>query len=242
MQCLRVMLHELVLLAIAHGTSPAPPTTAGIVDRMLRADAERHSALAGYTGMRRYHFDNKRVNKLADMTVHVTCDATGAKTFEVVDESGSSVVRNRILRKMLEAEEESSKNAERNETRITPDNYDFKLIGAEVLEGRESYVLEITPKNPSKFSIRGRIWVDSKDFAITRVEGQPAKNPSFWIRSVHVVQRYGRVGQFWFPVMNQSEAEARIFGATSVSIEYFDYVPSVHDAQARAVAVKERGQ
>ena len=80
---------------------------------------------------------------------------------------------------------------------------------------------------------------DSDDFAITRVEGEPAKNPSFWVRNVHVVQRYGRVDRFWLPVMNESKAEARLFGSTDVSIEYFDYVPSVREAQAHAGGTQE---
>ena len=90
-----------------------------------------------------------------------------------------------------------------------------------------------TAKQKSKFTIRGRIWVDAGDFAIVRVEGQPAKNPSFWVHSVHVVQTYGRTGRFWLPVLNESKAEARIFGPTDVSIEYFDYVPAVREAEVR---------
>jgi len=78
--------------------------------------------------------------------------------------------------------------------------------------------------------IRGRIWVDAVDFAITRLEGSPAKNPSIWIRSVYVVHRYDRIGKFWLPVTNKSRAEARIFGTNDVGIEYFDYlINGLHD-------------
>ncbi len=229
-----MLLPGLVLLAFAHGGSPAHLTTSEIVDRMLQADRDRTSALASYTGMRRYHFENKRVNKRAEMTVRMKCDPAGVKTFEVIDESGAGIIRNRVLRKMIEAEAEASQKGEREQTRIIPANYDFNLVGTEVSGDKSSYVLEVNPKTKNKFLIRGRIWVDSDDFAITRVEGQPAKNPSFWVRNVHVVQRYGRVGRFWLPVLNESKAEARIFGSTDVSIEYFDYAPTVREAQAHA--------
>ena len=66
-----------------------------------------------------------------------------------------------------------------------PQNYDFRLLGTDETEGRPSYVLEISPKTKNQFMIRGRTWVDAVAFAITRLEGSPAKNPSFWIRSVH---------------------------------------------------------
>ncbi len=226
-------LNGLILLAAMQGAAPPPLTAAEIVDRMVRADNERLAALSGYTGTRRYRFENKRFNKHAEMTVQVTCDSRGAKIFQVISETGSGVVRNRILRKMIDAEQEASQKGERQQTRIIPANYDFRLLGTEPLVGHISYVLEITPKTQNKFLIRGRIWVDAQDFAITRIEGKPAKNPSFWITSVQVAHRYQRVGPFWLPMRNESRAQARIFGRTDVDIEYSDYVTTVRNEQAR---------
>jgi hypothetical protein len=59
-----------------------------------------------------------------------------------------------------------------------------------------------------------------------RAEGKPAKNPSFWTRSVHFVQRYRKAGPFWYPFLTESVTEARIFGRTEVTIRYFDYMPN----------------
>lgn len=227
------MLHMLIVLAMIEGASPPPLTAPEIVARMVRAENERLAALSGYTGTRRYRFENKRFNKRAEMTIRMARDSAGVKTLEVVAESGSGFVRNRIIRKMIDAEEEASRKTENEHTRIIPANYDFRLIGTDILDGRGNYVLEISPKTQNKYLIRGRIWVDADDFAIARIEGRPVKNPSFWVRSVQVVQQYERHGRFWLPVMNQSRAQARIFGATEVVIEYFDYATNVRDAQAR---------
>lgn len=38
------------------------------------------------------------------------------------------------------------------------------------------------------------------------------------------MHRYGKTGPFWLPILNHSLAEARIFGSTEVTIEYFGYV------------------
>ena len=228
------MLPTIFFLAMMQGGSPPSLTAPEILERMMQADSRRLAVLAGYSGLRHYRFDNLKFNKHAEMTVRMSCGADGIKKFEVVSESGSGFVRNRIIRKMIEAEEESSQKGERKETRIIPENYEFRLVGTEVSDGRDSYVLEIAPKVPSKFSIRGRIWVDAEDFAIARVEGQPAKNPSFWIRSANVEQRYGRTGQFWLPSLNHSVAQARIFGATEVVIEYSDYKTTAREVQPRA--------
>jgi hypothetical protein len=232
------MLPTLFFLAMMQGSTPPSLSAPEIVERMVQADNARVASLAGYSGVRRYQFDNRTSNKHAELTVRMSCGSDGVKTFEVVSESGSGFVRNHILRKMIEAEVESSQKGDRKESRIIPENYDFRLVGTEASDGRDSYVLEINPKKPTKFSLRGRIWVDAEDFAIARIEGEPAKNPSFWIRSVQVVQHYGRTDQFWLPALNHSVAQARIFGATEVVIEYSDYKTKVREVQARARAVE----
>jgi hypothetical protein len=236
------ILATVLLLTMVESAPPPSLTTSEILARMMQADNSRLAALAGYSATRHYRFDNQKFKKHAEMTVRMSCGADGAKTFEVLSESGSGFVRNHIIRKMMEAEEESSQKGERKETRIIPDNYDFRLLGTELSDGRQSYVLEINPKKPTKFSIRGRIWVDAEDFAIARIEGQPAKNPSFWIRSVQVVQRYGRNGQFWLPALNRSVAEARVFGSTEVVIESSDYDTNVRETQARVRPAEESHQ
>jgi hypothetical protein len=237
-----VVLPSLVLLALVDGPpslAPSQLTVADVVDRMVQADNERVAVFSGYTGMRRYSFDNKTFKKRAEMTVRVTCASTGAKTFEVVTESGSGFVRGRIIGQMIEAERGASEKGEQQQTRIVPRNYDFRLLRTDVLEGRPQYVLEISPKTRNQYMVRGHIWVDAEDFAITRIEGSPAKNPSFWIRSIRVVHRYERIGQFWLPKSNHSRAEARIFGPTEVRIDYFDYV--ITDAPATTSPVPNMG-
>jgi len=233
------MLPAFLFLAMMQGDASPSLTAPEVVERMVRADNDRMAALAGYSGTRHYRFENKKSGKTAEITAHMSCGRDGVKTFDVVSETGSGFVRSHIIRKMIEAESESSRKGERMESRIIPENYAFRLIGTESVDNRPSYVLEIDPKKPTKFSIRGRIWVDAEDFAIARIEGQPAKSPSFWIRSARVEQRYGLAGQFWLPSLNHSVAQARVFGATEVVIEYSDYKTSVREAQTRVRATEE---
>ncbi|HVY91716.1 MAG TPA: hypothetical protein VHA14_03165, partial [Bryobacteraceae bacterium] len=65
-----MMLIGLVFLANMAG-APPPLSAPEIVERMVRADDERLAALSGYTGTRRYRFENKRFKKHAEMTVRV---------------------------------------------------------------------------------------------------------------------------------------------------------------------------
>ena len=65
-----------------------PLTVTELVDHMVQADNARMAVFSGYTGMRRYSFENQKVKKHAEMTVRVVCNRTGAKSFEVLAESG----------------------------------------------------------------------------------------------------------------------------------------------------------
>ena len=65
--------------------------------------------------------------------------------------------------------------------------------------------------------------IDPEEYAIIRIEGEPAKNPSFWVKNVHFIHEYAKRGEFWFPASDGSVTDARVFGRTEVTIEYFDY-------------------
>src|SRR6202030_3082586 len=208
---------------VAADDSGPLPTAEEIVARMGSRDLQRQVSIEGYAGMRRYVLDNQNFHKRAEMLVQVQGDPDGTKHFEVVSEEGWKAAHKHVLRKMLESESETSLPEARAKTRINPENYDFKMAGTELIDGRTVYVLEVSPKRKEKYLFRGRIWVDAEDYALARAQGQPAKSPSFWTKSTHFVQIYQKNGALWFPRSTQSVTEAHIFGTTDVNIEYFNY-------------------
>jgi negative regulator of sigma E activity len=197
------------------------PSASDVIARLMERDAARQAALAGYTATRRYTLDNK--SRHASMVVRATVESDGTRNFTIVEESGSGVVRKHVFHKILEGESAASTPQMRAESQICPQNYSFRSVGVDSVNDRRAFVIELTPRNESKYLIAGRIWVDTKEYAVLRVEGKPAKNPSFWTKSVHFVHDYQKNGAFWFPASNRSETEARIFGRTDLTIEYFDY-------------------
>jgi hypothetical protein len=197
-----------------------------VIAKLMDRTSQRERLGAGYTGTRQYVLENHQFDKRAEMVVNVKCDADGTKHFEVVSENGSKSANKRVLRKMLESEEETSQPQIRPRTSLTPENYSFQMLGSESLDSRPMYVVQVIPKREDKYLFEGRIWVDAEDFAVVRAEGKPAKSPSFWTRSVTFVQQYQKSGTFWFPLSMQSVTEARIFGTTEVRISYSDYHPN----------------
>ena len=218
------------MLFSAAGVVAAQTSTASadeVVANMYAHDTLREAASGGYTGTREYVLDNHTFHKRAEMLVRVTCDRDATKHFEVLSEEGWKSASKRVLRQMLATESDSSRPEARPRNRITSDNYKFRMIDTELLDGRMAYVIEASPKRDDKSLFRGRIWVDTEDYALARVEGEPAKNPSFWTRKVQFLQQYYKAGEYWFPMETTSQTDARVFGTTDVNIRYFDYKPAV---------------
>jgi hypothetical protein len=212
---------SLATIASAQTSDPPPPPANDVVAKMMEFDAQRQSQLVGYTALRHYVAVNKK--RRAEMFVEVTCDSDGAKQFEVRSEEGSGSIRKLVFHKLLSEEREASHRGTRTGTRITPANYDFHLVGQETLETGPAYVLQVSPKTDNKYLIDGKIWVDANDYSIVRIEGQPARNPSFWVRKVHFVHTYQKIGPFWFASSTRTTTEIRIFGESELTIENSGY-------------------
>jgi len=58
---------------------------------------------------------------------------------------------------------------------------------------------------------------------VARIEGAPAKNPSFWTKETKIVQVYTKVGDFWLPASNRSTSVIRLGGQANFTIDYQDY-------------------
>jgi negative regulator of sigma E activity len=213
-------------LAAAQGADQQLPSAGDVVASMMERDSQRQAALHSYTSSRLYVLENLRHRKRAEMLVTMTCLDNGSKQFQTISATGWSVARNHVFPGLLESESEASLPDVRERSRITPANYSFVLLGKDTVNQRAAYVLAIAPKTRNKYLVEGRIWVDADDYAIARIEGKPAKNPSFWIKSVHFVHTYQKSGPFWLPASDRSVSDARILGVTELTIEYFDYAPN----------------
>jgi len=228
-----LMFAATILPAADSGNLPAADA---VVSVMLQRDAQRRAMLDGYCGMRRYVLQNDHLQKHAEMVTRIESDEEGTKHFEIVEEQGWGAAHKHVLHKMLDSEADASLPQMRVKTQLSPNNYEFNLIGTETLGGRPTYVVDITPKRHEERLFSGRIWIDAEDYALVRVDGKPAKNPSFWIRNIHFTHTYRKSGAFWFPASTQSVTDARLFGTTTVTITYFDYLPKSPLGSVRATA------
>jgi outer membrane lipoprotein-sorting protein len=203
----------------------APLLTADqVVARLAKMNSMRAEALRSYSSVREYHLVlNGIIHRRADMVAKMTYHWPDQKDFTIISESGSEIMRTRVLKRILAEEKEAMQAENLRQTALTPKNYEFTLVDVAGTPQPKFYVLEVKPRVKNKYLYQGKIWVDPKDFAVARIEAEPAKNPSWWIKKTDIHVIYGKVHDFWLPAHNESVSEIRIFGRTVLTIEYKDY-------------------
>jgi hypothetical protein len=121
--------------------------------------------------------------------------------------------------------------------------FDFRLIGEEIIAGRQTYVLEATPhpgyhangKYAKLFSrVKGKLWVDEQDFGWVKVDGEVTQAFSMGLflarvqRGSHIVLEQTRLADaVWLPKRLEVRASARILFLKSLDLDriltYSDY-------------------
>jgi len=223
--------------AAATEASPLPPSITNaplsvdqVVANLIRKDADRARALRHYDSSRVYHLSYRGFpgDRDAEMTVEATYDRPSTKNFKVISQKGSKLIIDRVFKRLLESEKEAAEPEMHARTLLNRDNYDMALVGYESpgvdSAGRGGqYILEVYPKARSKYVYRGKVWVDATDFAVTRIDAEPAQNPSFWTKKNEVHHEYMKVQDFWLPRRNESISYIRLGGRATLTIDYSNY-------------------
>ena len=108
-------------------------------------------------------------------------------------------------------------------TALTRDNYDFTLMSDTVLDGRPCYVLGLKPKRKEKDLVSGSAWVDKSSFLILHLEGETAKTPSWWLKSVRIKLSFGDVSGVWLQTSMEAVSDVRLLGLHTLRSRILDY-------------------
>jgi hypothetical protein len=203
----------------------ARPSLEQLVDNLIAKNAERTAALQRYQSRRFYRLDYTGfpASLKAEMVVDMLYEAPATKTFKIVSQSGPKWMIDRIFKGLMQAEQEALNSKNRERVALDRHNYEFGRMEFQDASDGCSYVLTVQPRIPNKLLYRGRIWVNNKDFAVCRIEAEPAKNPSIWIKSTAIHHIYQKLGDFWFPSENESNSTMRVGGHAVLSIKYRNY-------------------
>jgi hypothetical protein len=204
------------------GADSAPPLLADeVVARMERRFEQQVQALGSYEGRRKYVAAHPLLKRPSVWLVEERFHAPEEKQLKVLERSGPSIVERQLFSRLLEVELETARGAQRLAVELCRRNYRFTFRAYD--SASKVYVFAVEPRTSNPYLLRGTVWIHSEDFAVTRIEGEPAARHSFWVKESHFVHEFARFGEFWLPVRHHSEAELRIFGRATLDINYFAY-------------------
>ncbi len=213
----------LATLAAAQAGAPSPDVNS-IVQKMMAAHQENRARLHAFTVRRGYFLLDKKDQPRNEVVVNITLLPPDNKQYWIESSSGGGMGE-KVLRDVLSKETEPVKDAQKKE--LSPENYDFQLLGEDSLDGRRCYLLGITPRREDKDLIRGKLWVDAQSYNVRRIEGSPVKSPSWWLHDVHILMSFAEVDGMWLRTFTQAVANVRFRGK---------YVLEARDLEYRTVS------
>jgi len=192
-----------------------------VLARMERRFERQLQAIGSYQGRRRYVAAHPLLKRSSVWLVEEKFRAPEEKELKVLERSGSAIVERQLFARLLEVELETARGEARLAVELCRRNYRFTFREYDKAAG--AYIFSVEPRTSNPYLLRGTVWINSKDFAVTRIEGEPAVSHSFWVKSSRFVHEFAQFGEFWFPVRHRSEAELRLLGRATLDIDYFDY-------------------
>ena len=214
----RLWLPGLVFLATLASSSQVTPSTAEIKSPDLtlilqRLEDIQHQDPAQsrpYELTREYKvFHGSDNQPTSEVMAQINFVPPDMKTYKILEARGHSRGE-KMVRALLDRETESAKKGPSSQ--ISRTNYDFVFLRRENFGDVPEYVLGILPKRKDKNLLRGQIWIDASTFRIRRIEGVPAKSPSFWLKNIHITLQFAQLGGMWVPVTFDAIATVRLLG------------------------------
>src|SRR5262245_54830658 len=201
--------------AVFHGdVQRDAPQSVSHVDRFLdTAD----TPLVSYRAVRRLEAAARNGKMRGSLVALTSLDPEKGFQFEILEEAGSNLIRSRVLRAALEAEQRARQTGESARSALDKINYEFGP--AETFEPGVVRI-GIRPRRPWAMLVDGSMLLTEDRSDLVCIQGKLVKRPSFWTRRVDVVRRYTRLAGVRVPISMESTAEVLIAGRSTFSMKY----------------------
>ena len=209
-------------------TAALEPLRPGVAESQIFAELAAHNeqrsvALLEYTALRTYQVSDLKGKVHAEEIGRMEYRAPDQKTFVLTSEKGSAMVRHLALNPLIGSEVHAAAGKEHHDSSITPANYTLHLLGEQQLGPYRCFVAQAIPKRRDKYLFEGKVWIDTEDYAVVRIEGHPTKKLSFWIERADFVRQYQKIDEFWLPQRDETFVSVRLYGKKVLTIDHQDY-------------------
>ncbi len=194
--------------------SPAAQIVAG-----LEATVAREAGLVGsFTTARTFTIVHAGQTD-ARVVAALSFTAPDVKLFTVLESRGSALIRSRVINRMMTAEIEAARAGSHRKVAFTSDNYEFGPVRDE----GDAYVVDVRPRRRDGLLFKGRLWITKDGFHLRRIEGEPARNPSFWTTRVSFVSDFEPVKGVWLHARTIARVTIRWKGEYDIRSECGPY-------------------
>lgn len=222
-----LLLPVIVLLAFRASVLPQQLDEASVVRRIDEAVKARFDAVLSFTVIEHYavYRNNDETHPAAEMTVKTAYSKDTGKSYQILSESGSAILRKYVLDSLLENEKRINQPANRQASWFTSANYEMKLLpgGMQHVDGRDCLALSLKPKDKATNLIDGTLWVDANDYSTVQIKGVATRSPSMFSDPAQVMRQYVSISGFAQAIHARAASSSMLFGPTVVVIDYNDY-------------------
>ncbi len=192
-----------------------------MVSRYMDATQQQQSALRGGTMEVDIDANVPKMKTQGKLHALKSISKLGKITYHALGFSGDNSVKTEVIARYLKAEVDAAQNGQNFS--VTPANYKFKYKGMEERDGRDLYVLHVTPRQKKVGLFKGELWVDAQTYLPVRESGSFVKTPSFFLKKMQFVRDYDIQNGVSVPQHLESKADVRIFGPVELSVNYFKF-------------------
>jgi len=207
-------------LAFAEPSKPPVPEDE-MVSRYMDAAHQQQTVLRG--GSMEVDIDSTvpKMKKQGKLHALRNISKLGRITYHMLGFTGDNFVKTEVISRFLSEEVKAAQ--EGTNLSITPDNYKFKYKGMENIDGRDTYVLHVTPRQKKANLFKGELWLDAQTYMPVRESGSLVKTPSIFLKKVQFVHMYEIQNGVAVPQRWEGKADVRFVGPVEMNINFLRF-------------------
>jgi hypothetical protein len=211
-----------IAIAVPITAEPAALSPDAIVDNYLTASRDQERVLQGASMEVEFAASLPNLKKQGRLHALRRISPLGLIKYERLRFEGDSTVNKQIITRYLSAEAEAQIN-QSSSTAVTPQNYKFKYKGQSLLDGRQVYVFQVSPKQKRQGLFNGEIRIDTETCLRVQESGYLVKSPSIFLKRVAFVRKYEIRNGISVPRQVQSVVDTRLAGKAELTIDFTNF-------------------
>ncbi len=216
-------------LASAEPSKPPIPEEE-MVSKFLEANQHQQTALRGGTMEVDIDASVPKLKKQGKLHALKNISKLGKITYHALSFIGENMVKTEVIARYLTEEVKAAQDGANTAMAITPENYKFKYKGTETLDGRDVYVMHVTPRHKKVGLFKGELWLDAQTGMPVRESGSFVKSPSIFLKKMQFVQMFEMQNGVSIPQRLESKVEVRFFGPVELNVNYLKFSKEDVDA------------